>query len=647
MNLTLHKKHFLPLLFACCLGTVHAQTDRDSASWDIQRNSLVRENTSDEITAPVSKSLLNNFLSGLNTGGYYRGFFYNREMQQLYQPTDAKHVNSVGDGYYDPVLFLYVGGSPAPGTSFGTEVILGSPFTLYRGPAMGSNGNVGPFFSAVLRGGTTNKHGNFNIVAGGIEWMRLTPFTFGSNVGYNRYSIYERRPWDPSGNIKSRYASYYYKGSINQDARFGSQAFKGFMMNGFIKKLKTNFDIFYGHTAINGGISREIEVRPAQNLGVRLKRNLKKENYVSLNTFNSFARTDSVNSSYNMQWNIFTSEFALKIKDIALSGEVGMGRYMSPTSPENWSEGILLDVNIPKKYTFIPIDLRYFQIGKSFTSNVASFNNTTVSQVNSGPYSQAGAQGVLTPFGPGMDNVGDLANNRRGAAINTNFKVWKFMVSTGTQISAEMENIANATTLNYSHRINGLLWSRLPGVFPLAGGFGPNKRVHTFYRGAYEKVNLTDINADSSLIYTRYFNSFDFQVKFKSSLFRKDLYINYLTSLNSVQKDFSAFTKFDYSAYIRGYYHEIDVYYQLHKNFVLTLYGGLEVIKCNGDTDLDITSGLPRDQVGQAIGAGFDLTLSNQATLYFRERYFSFIDHNFAAEKFSGTEGTVELKIMF
>ncbi len=653
MHIKLNKKRILSLLLACSMSitATYAQTNSDSTkksapAWTLQRASLVRDNASDGITNVVDKNLFKDFLSGLVAGGYYRGFFYSRDMDQLYgNPNGAKHIRSVGDGYFDPTMLLYVGGNPTSKTSFGTELIIGNPFNLYQGPGMGTPGNVSPFFTAVLRGAIDTKIGNFFLIAGGIEWQRLTPFTFGSNTGFNRYSIYERRPWDPTGNIKSRYSSYYYNGSITQDARWGTQAFKGFMLTGYVKKLKTNIDVFYGRTGANGGISRENEVRPSQNLGIRLKKNLKKNNYVSLNTFNSFNRSDSVNSSNDVQWNIITSEFSFKWKDIKLSGEVGAGRYVSPSYPENWSEGLIFDLQIPKKYTFIPLDFRYFEIGKSFTSNVASFNNTTIQQVYTGYNSAAGNGGVIAPFGPSADNVGDLANNRMGGAVNTNFKLWKFMISTGMQISAEMEIMPNASVLNCSHRINGLLWSRLPGVFPLYGTFGPNNRVATYYRGAYEKVNVTDLTS-GFVTNRRYFNSFDFQAKYKMTLFQRDLYINYLGTFNSVQKTFSGFTVFDNSAYIRAQYHEMDIYYQLHKNFIITLYGGLETIQGNQDTDLG-TNNLPRDQMGKAFGAGFDLTLSNQATLYFRERWFSFEDVNFATEKFSGNEGTVELKIMF
>ncbi len=636
-------------MMACFAGLSVAQsTAADSSkalkNWRMPRLSLIRDNAYDGISSPIDLSLFKDFLAGLNVGGYYRGYFYNRDMGQTYGAGAAKHTASVGDGYFDPTMLLYLSGSPTPSTSFTTEVMIANPFAMYRGPGS-AVANITPYFSAVLRGNMNTKIGSFNIVAGGIEWQRLTPFTFGSNTGYNRYSIFERRPWDPAGNIKNRYSAYYYSGSIAQDARWGTQAFKGFMLNGLIKPLNTYIDFFYGQTGVNGGINREKEVRPAKNIGLRLKRNLKNNNYISLNTFNSYNRSDSVNSSNDIQWNIITSEFNFKYKGFSLAGEVGAGRYMSPTFPEAWSEALIFDLQTPKKYTGIPLEFRYFQIGKNFSSNVANFNNNTIREINTG-YNNNGMQ-VNTPFGPGTNNVGDLSNNRRGVAVNTAFKLGKFAISTGTQISAEMEKMPNATVLNFGHRINNLLWSRLPGYYPMTGSFGPNKRVSTFYRGAYEEVKLSDVNADSTVKNMRFFNSFDFQVKYKTSVLHRDLYVNYLGTFNSVQKTFSGFTVFDNSAYITAAYHEVDVYYQLHKNFMLTFYGGFESIKGNSDTDIDATTKKPRDQTGTALGVGFDLSLSNQTTLYLRQRWSSFEDKNFATEKFSGNEGTIELKIMF
>ena len=606
------------------------------------------DKSDDGITNPVVQPLFKNYLNGLTLGGFYRGFFYSRNMSNNYGGFSPDQVLRVGEAQIDPLLMLYFNGNMTPNTSFGADISVGNPFFVYQGPGYGGNGPVSPYFTVVLRGSFKTKLGTFNMKAGGIEFVSVTPFTFGANVNFNRYSVFERRPWDPGagGNVKTRYASYY-SGTISQDSRFGTQAYKGYMLNGFLPSINTNVDFFYGKTAPNGGVDRIHQTRPASNVGLRVKKNFKSGNYISVNTFNSYMHSDSVNQkAADIQWNIYTSEYSVSHKGFTLSGEIGAGRYVSPTVEEGWSEAIMADLTIPKKVIGIPIALRYYQIGQHFTSNVASFNNATVSQVNTG-YGGTN-NGVLTPFGPGLENVGDLSNNRRGAAINLNsIKLWKLTFTTGTQISAEMVKLDSSNTLFYSHRINNLVWQRLPNYFPVNGAYGPEGRVTAFYRGVSEKVNITDRNTDGTPMHKRYFNSWDFQAKFKNKILNHDFYMFYLGTFSSVQNSLSAIPKFNDDAYIRAQFHELDIYYNITPDFVLALYGGLEFIKGNKYTDISSVSGKPRDQIGTALGYGFDYSFTQSTTLYFRHRWFTFEDRNFATEKFSGSEATVELKMMF
>ena len=664
MHKRIHKKSFLMLalgLITLIHVSASAQTNESSESSPAMSfkkasiklpkvGNLFSADKSDyAMSTPMVQPLFKNYLSGLTVGGFYRGYFYSRNMTNNYGGFSPNQVLRVGEAQIDPLLMLYFSGNPTANTSFGADISAINPFTAYRGPGYYKNGNVSPYFTVVLRGSFKTKLGTFNMKAGGIEFLSITPFTFGANVGFNRYSVFERRPWDPGagGNVKTRYASYYYSGTINQDARFGTQAFKGYVMNGFIPAINSNVDFFYGKTAPNGGIDRLHYVRPTSNIGVRFKKNFKSGNYVSLNTFNSYQFSDSVNiKKSDVQWNIYTSEYSFHRNGFTLSGEIGAGRYKSPTVPEAWSEAFMADLTIPKKIIGIPLALRYYQIGQHFTSNVANFNNATVSQVNTG-YSGS-SNSVLTPFGPSLENVGDLSNNRRGAAININqVKIWKFSFSTGTQISAELQKLDSSNYMFYSHRVNSLVWQRLPNYFPVNGAFGPEGRVTAYYRGVSEKVKINDRNADGTPMHKKYFNSWDVQAKFKNKIFNRDFYMFYLGTFSSVQSSLSAVPKFDNSAYIRAQFHELEAYYHLTSDLVFSLYGGYELIKGNEFTDIDKITGLPRNQVGTAYGFGFDYALSQSTTLYLRQRWFDFKDKSFEKEKFSGSEATVELKMFF
>lgn len=650
-------------LLASLQSAVYAQSDSSEASpamtfktvpLKLPRvgNLFSVDKSDDGITNPVVQPLFKNYLNGLTVGGFYRGYFYSRNMSHNYPNSGPERVLRVGDGHIDPILMLYFGGNLTPNTTFGADISAGNPFFVYQGPGYGRNGPVSPYFTVVLRGSFKTKLGTFDMKAGGIEFLSITPFTFGANVAFNRYSVFERRPWDPGagGNVKTRYSSYYYSGTINQDARFGTQAYKGYVLNSFIPKINTNVDFFYGKTAPNGGIARIHQTRPTSNIGLRVKKNLKSGNYISLNTFNSYQHSDSVNiKDADIKWNIYTSEYSFNYKGFLLSGELGAGRYLSPTVKEAWSEAFMADLVIPKKVLGIPVALRYYQIGRNFTSNVANFNNATVSQVNTG-YGGSANNGLLAPFGPALENVGDLANNRRGAAINLSaIKVWKFTFTTGTQISEEMEKIDSSNYMFFSHRINNLVWQRLPNYFPVlgTGTFGPENRISSFYRGVSEKVNITDRNTDGTPMSKKYFNSWDVQAKFKHKILNRDFYMFYLGTFSSVQNSLSAVPKFDDEAYIRAQFHELELYYNITSDFVLALYGGLEYIKGNQYTDISPVSGRSRDQKGTAVGYGFDFSFTQLTTLYFRHRWFTFEDRSFEAEKFSGSEATIELKMMF
>jgi len=596
--------------------------------------------------------LFNKFLSGLHAGGFYRGYFWGRTMNNAYDGLAANKTLTMGDGYFDPVMLMYVGGAPTPTTSLGTELILANPFEAYRGPGVAPERTFNTFFNTVLRGTINTKFGNYNVLAGGIEWTQLSPFTFGSNVGYQRYSLWERRPWDPGGNVNTRYASYYYNGTINQDARFGTRAFKGFIVNGFNMPYNLSLNFFYGKTDVNGGFDREAIVRPKSNIGGKITKTFKNNNRISLNNFNSFVRSDSINSKVDVQWNIITTEFDFKFKGFNLNGEVGLGGYESPTYKRSWGEGVILNLVTPKNYTLLPFNLRFFQIDKSFTSNVSQFSNTSIQEVTSGFLSANTF--ALVPFGGNMSGVGDLNNNRRGGAINTEIKIWKLKFSIGTQMESEMDRTRNANILTYGHRINGLAWSRLPGYFPVPVGIGPNGRVNTFYRGSYETVNVSENNADSTALFKKHYNALDFQVKFKGKLFNKDIYFYNLNTVMSAQNKFSALPVFGEKAYINARYHEAEVYYQLNRELVVSVYGGIERIVGNKFTDttnalngVQGITGKARDQLGKSFGLGADISLSNQTSLYLRHRWFSYADKYFLDEDFVGQETTIELKIFF
>ena len=64
-------------------------------------------------------------------------------------------------------------------------------------------------------------------------------------------------------------------------------------------------------------------------------------------------------------------------------------------------------------------------------------------------------------------------------------------------------------------------------------------------------------------------------------------------------------------------------------------------------TNTDLISYRPRNQTGLSFATGFDLSISKNAALYFRQRWMNYQDKSFIKDRYIGTESTLELKIFF
>ena len=125
----------------------------------------------------------------------------------------------IGDATQLPELTLNIGGNPTSKTSFGTDIVVwnqnNGDFDYYRNLQLGIN----------LYGSFSTDFSNINVRAGGLHWHRMTPFTMGAFAGYNRYSVFERNPWDPQfKEMSRRYEDYLDRGAITQDERWANQA---------------------------------------------------------------------------------------------------------------------------------------------------------------------------------------------------------------------------------------------------------------------------------------------------------------------------------------------------------------------------------------------------------------------------------------
>jgi hypothetical protein len=615
--------------------------------------------------ASVNRPLLSDFLNKdadekvipplkkLIVTGFYRSLVYTRTMDDAYtQAFEPQRVVMIADGYREPMLNLNIGANPTKDTYFNYQMFF---FPTYPGPTNNrnidnANRTLSLQFGVTINGTIKTKLGKYDVTMGGSNWQRISHLTLWQNEGFNRFSTFDRRPWDDPTST-ARYKDFNEQGTINQDVRWGRRPFQGVFIEGTNMPKKTGMVFFYGKTDNNGGgLSYLSPTYPDQFIGGRLSKNFGK-NSISYNTFNRFANKDSVKDVF-VGYDIHTIQYVYFYKLIKFTGEVGIGSYTDPKHPQHYSEGINLGVVLPKKYTFLPLNFQFFQIGPNFINLNSIVYNTSIIDAQQQSSGLANSQSIF-PFNSPIVEIGQLTNNRKGLNLNTEYKIGKLRINLGYANTMEMSHISNA--LSYNHRINALAVSR---INPFVMGKGPYGRINTMFRGYYETVNLTD----SSL---KHFNTLEVQGKYGSKLMKKDLFIFYTGYFNSVQPMFSLFNKFNDDAFLRVMTNEFDLYYNVIPKVMLVGYYGLERVMGNNATDintsnanatntisndkkhLSVVTKLPRNQIGQGIGVGLDFDIGKDIGLYFRHRWMKYEDLNFGDDQYHGTESTIEIKATF
>lgn len=606
-------------------------------------------------------------LGKLNVNGYYRFFGYGRNMTTPY-PNLAPYEKSagVGDGYREPMMSLFVSGRPNGKSSFATELFL---FTPYAGD---TEGNVFTMNLGInLYGNFRTRLGKFGVRAGGLHWYAMSPMTMGLFQVADRYSIFDRTPWE-GVNGTEKYDSYFETGAINRDLRWNNRAFQGLIVEGGSLPGDLSFAFLYGKAQNNGGLiqgqtdplatiiqpgiagnlptyngfSGLNRALPSSFTGFRLKKNFGKD-FIAYNTIYNQSRLDSI-KDISQTYAIHTLHFQFSPAGIDVSGEVGGGNFTLPDQEAKWGETLMLRIGIPKKYTFLPLEAQLYQVSKNFYNDngeVQTFSNPEIQNSSIGPnqIGQASVAGALA-------QVGQLVHNRRGINLNTEAKLGPLSLNVGWGVSQEIDTLSNE--LSFVHRINGLALSRVYNPFP-AGATGPTvvgpySRVFTFFRGAYEVVQLTDFDPATIEPLTRkHFQAIDVQAKLKTNFLRRPFYAFYLGSWMGASSRFKATPGFGEDVYLQAQYHELDLYYELFPRFILAGYVGYEFIKGGRDTNWDLESQQPRNQFGRGLALGFDWTVSENAAFYVRQRFMKFEDRSFSLDRYQGNETTIELKVFF
>ena len=645
-------------------------------SLDVARDAAVRDTTDGEVRErPVPISVF----------GYYRLFVYGRDMGTPY-PNLApfERVYGVGDGYREPSLSLNVVGRPNGRASFGTALFV---YTPYDGLGT-ENGQVSLNLGVNFYGRFRTEAGTFGVRAGGIHWYNLSPFTIGVYQVLDRYSIFDRTPWEGVNGLE-RYQNYFATGEANAgDARWNYQAFQGLILDG--RNLPAGFeaDVFWGKTQPNGGLpgaltdpgetgpgdtptylglSGEARNLPSFIAGGRVARAFGDRTRLAVNTITSYRTLDSL-SGDRRQYQVHTGQFETALGDVVLSGELGASLYESPTYSSGWGEALMVRAQTPAALTALPLDVQVYQVGRRF------FNENGEIATNNNPQIRADPR-CAVPAGGGsigglITQVGQLAHNRRGVNVNTEWERGPARFTVGWGLAHELAS--TTTDLSYVHRINGLAASRIYNPFPAeavcATQFGPLGRKFSFFRGAFERVQLTDVSPATGLATNRkFYHSVDLQSKFRLRPLGRPVYLFYLASFGSANRVARPLPTDD-DTYLFVQYHELDAYVPLIDNVVLAGYLGVENARGGRFTEVSDVTGRPRDQLATGVGVGVDWTISPNAGLFVRHRWMNFEDRSFSrltnpefvsaattpdepeflpGDEYSGRELTLELKILF
>ncbi|MCB0760030.1 MAG: hypothetical protein KDC12_00815 [Flavobacteriales bacterium] len=605
-------------------------------------------------------------LQGFNISGNYRFYAQHRYFTDPYafQVVDGDPVYLqersilIGDATQLPELTLNISGNPTPRTSFGTDLVVWNQntggFDYYRNLQLGVN----------LYGSFSTPLANFSIKAGGIHWHSMTAFTMMSFAGYNRYSIFERNPWDPIyRDVDRRYKDYYTKGAISQDTRWAQQAVQGVLLDITELPLGLAVNLVYGKTQNAGSafiqqtsdpladstsgsfIQFFDNTIPNNAYAGRLIKTIGSHR-VSFNTFNRISYSDA-KATERIENHVYTLEGVFEGQKISVQGEFGFARYSDVIQDPGYGELATVKVKLHKKLIGLPLEIHAFRISPNAVNNNGEFVNTAITELPSaaaGSTTIIGANGVLTQTGSAMLGIGQMANNRQGLNLNTDIQIQKLKVILGWGVAKEIERLGNKIT--YGHTINGLTMSRFwRWSFP--SNVGPYSRTSVLYRGVFETVELTDLGDNGDVVHDKYFNNIEAQVKYSFNLFGKPWYLFYLGAYNSAQPKFSAITVFNEDAYIRLYSHQVENYYHVHPKWVIAQYFGYERVVANYSTLVDLQSKRPRNQEGVAVGLGLDYQMAKNTFLFVRHRYFRFEDRSYELDRFAGHETTVEIKINF
>ncbi|MDB5274053.1 MAG: hypothetical protein JWO58_2420 [Chitinophagaceae bacterium] len=603
-------------------------------------------------------AFVNNVLDNIQISGTIRLLTIYRNMDKYYTDMQSSPKNisiydypltsvgtNVGGGF--PQLEFNMTSRISPRFLFNVGYSFANTMTGGTAP-VGSNNTASSrqnlFFNGKINAGAIR----FDISAGGVIWSSLSNFTM-SQAQY-RDSYFNRLPWDWYRNSSLRYEEYYSLSRNIGGQANGLSPLLGFVAKTDILPLGVKITTLYGRTNTNVPVGLFTTHYPSYTVGVRVEKIIFTRyvaGKVGFNYRGKFSEESAAGGVANNQ-EMYTLDFNLKVRKIRFAGEGGTSMLKNrligdiPTDVASahtqQGYGFSLKAELDRDLTTLPISLEYYHIDKWMVSQdgaIINSNPKTLAQGSDQLYDLFFQQNLA-------QEIGVLVNNRQGINLKAEKNVGKLKIQFGAAWSKDLTNLGD--TVTFQHRVNSFSRSRFHPWFNAGGNYG---RLKSNWLRTYEIVTITDKANGISTDYLKGYSAMELFLKYKITLFSRDLILLNYNSYNSVDDHLKVLGT-DNSSFIRVFFEDFTASYKLTKKVSVVGNFGLErAVGGDRTQTVSATDNRHINQFGHAYALGVDYDFAKNAGLHIRHTWMDHKDRNFDRDQFKGTETNVELKIFF
>lgn len=594
-----------------------------------------------------------------NMDSYYSDMASSAKNLSIYDYPIASVGSSVGGGF--PQLELNLTSRISPRFLFNVGYSFSNTMT---GNTVGSGGRSASsrqnlFFNGKINAGAVR----FDISAGGILWTGLSRFTMGQPE--YRDSYFNRMPWDWYRNSFLRFDEYYSSSrNVGAEAN-GRSPLLGFVAKTDILPIGVKITTLYGRTNTNVPVGLATKHYPSATLGVRAEKIIFTRyiaGKVGVNYRGRYSQVSPGNETKDLQ-KMLTLDFDVRIRKVRFTGEVGTSMIdnrnigdsaevasvkqydlenntttLPSTTYKKQGYGGSLKIELDRDMTTLPFSIEGYYIDKWMVSQDGSIINSNPKALlqNSDQLYDLFFQQNLA------QEIGILTNNRYGVNAKLEKNFGKLKTQLGAAWSQDIENLGD--TVTFQHRVSAFSRSRFHPWFNAGGNYG---RLKSNWMRTYEIVSITDKANGISTDYKKSYSALELFLKYKITLFNRDLvFLNY-NSYNSVDAGTKVLGTTD-ASFIRVFFEDFTAAYKLTKKVAVSGNVGYERALGGARTqETFIGSGKHVNQSGWNFALGLDYDFTRNAGIHIRHSWLRHKDKNFVMDEYKGTETNIELKIFF